>query len=115
MSELKIRIANRDVPVEWENTSAISAIMNKLSSIKRITMTKNGIRQMGSLGISVPRNDRNFFSKPGDIAIQGDNLVFFAGEDDVSCTKLGHIKGWSESQIKNALAPGSIAVELREG
>ncbi len=115
MSDLKIKIANRNVDVEWENKSAVQAIMNKLSAVKRMPMSRNGIRQVGSLGIPVPRNDRNLMTKPGDIAVSGDNLVLFAGEDDVSCTKLGHIKGASESSIKNLLAPASLMLELYEG
>ncbi len=112
---LKIKIANRDIPIEWENQTAVKAIMNKLSSVKKLSLSKNGVMQSGGLGISVPRNDRSLITKAGDIAVQGDKLVIFSGEDDVSCTKLGHINGLSESQIKNLLNPGSIAVELYEG
>ena len=112
---LKIKIANREVPVQWDNQSAVNAIMNKLSANKRIPMAKNGDRQIGELGISIPRNDRALIVKPGDIAVMdGSKLVIFAAEDDVSCTKLGHISGWSESQIKNTLTPGGITVELFE-
>ena len=113
--DLKLKIAGRKVEVEWENRSAVSAIMNKLSSVKKISMTKKGICQMGALGISVPRNDRSLITNPGDIAYDGTNLVIYMGEDDVSVTKLGHIRGSSESAIKNLLAPGSINVELFEG
>ena len=113
--ELKIRIAGRVLSVEWENRTAVSAIMNKLSSLKRIQLSKNGIRHMGNLDISVPRNDRSFITSPGDIAIESGKLVFFSGEDDVSCTKLGHITGYSESQIKNLFTPVSLNLELFEG
>lgn len=115
MSTLKIRIMGREVPIEWENQGAVQAIMNKLSAQKRINISKNGIAQSGSLGISVPRNDRNLLTKPGDILLQGDKIVIYSGAGDVSGTKLGHISGFSESQIKNMLAPGSLAMELYEG
>ena len=42
------------------------------------------------------------------------NLVFL-GEAAVSCTKLGEIKGMSESSIKNLLTPGTLRLELFEG
>ncbi len=115
MSNLKIKIKNHDVPVSWENMSAVGAIMNKLSSVKKFQMTKNGIKHIGNIGIPVPRNDRAFNARPGDIAIQDGNLVIFSGEDDVSCTKLGKISGYSETQIKSLLSSGSINVELYEG
>ncbi len=115
MSDLKIKIANREIPVEWENRSAIQAIMNKLSAVKKIPLKKDGMRQVGNLGISAPRNDRNMLTKAGDIVLQNDGFAIFMGEDDVSATKLGHIKGYSETQIKNLLAPGSLMMELHEG
>lgn len=113
--DLKLKINVRNVDVEWENRTAVSAIMNKLSAVKKMTMTRKGGRQVGSLGISIPRNDRNIITSPGDIAYDGSNLIFFLGEEDVSITKLGHIRGSSESAIKNMLAPGTLRVELFEG
>ncbi len=113
--DLKLKIQNRAVNVEWENRSAVGAIMNKLSSFKRIRMEKKGTRQLAPLGISIPRNDRNMITSPGDIGYDGTNLVFYTTEEDISCTKLGHIAGCSESQIKNMLSPGSLTLELYEG
>ena len=112
---LKIRIQGKSYDVDWTNQSAVMAIMNQLSSTKKIPMTKNGITQAGSLGISIPRNDRSTIVNPGDIVYSGGNLVIYTGSDDVSCTKLGHIRGCSESQIKNMLTPSSLNLELYEG
>ena len=85
-----------------------------MSAKTRITLNKNGIRQVGTLPISVPRNDRRIQANPGDIVIENGKLVIFLGDADVSCTKLGHMSGYSETQIKNMLAPGSLAMELME-
>ena len=113
--DLKIRLQGKLIETEWENRTAISAIMNKLSALKRLSLTKNGIRQVCSLDISVPRNDRQINTKPGDICVENGKLVFFLGEAAVSCTKLGEIKGMSESSIKNLLTPGTLRLELFEG
>ncbi len=113
--DLKMKIQNRNVDVDWENRSAVSAIMNKLSAFKRIRMEKKGTRQYATLGISMARNDRNMIVSPGDIGYDGTNLIFYTTEEDISCTKLGHITGCSESQIKNMLSHSGLTLELYEG
>ncbi|MBO6215251.1 MAG: hypothetical protein J6N76_06915 [Lachnospiraceae bacterium] len=113
--ELRIKIQNMEIPVEWENHSAVNTIIQKLSSVLRIQMSKKGTEQIGPFNITVPRNDRSIIAQPGDIAIRGGNqLVLFAAEDDVSVTKLGHIKNYSETQIKNLLSPSSMQLEFFE-
>ena len=113
--DLKMKIQNREVAVDWENRTAVSSLMNKLSAKKKISMSRSGSRQVGNLGISVPRNDRAFIAQPGDIGVMnGTYLVFFMEEDDVSCTKLGHFTGVSETSVKNMLSPGALSVELYE-
>ncbi len=115
MDQLRMRIMGRDVQVEWENPTALQAITNKLSTLQRLVLSKKDIRQITRLSISVPRNDRSFITSPGDIVIQdGNNLVIFLGEQSVSATKIGHLSGYSETQIKNMLSPGSLRLELYE-
>ncbi len=115
MDQLRMKIMGREVQVEWENNTVLSAITNKLSTFKRLQLTKKDIRQIARLSISVPRNDRSFITSPGDIVIQdGNNLVIFMGETNVSATKIGHLSGYSETQIKNLLTPGSLKLELYE-
>ena len=114
--ELKMKIGNRAVDVEWENRTVVSAIMNKLSSKLRITMSRSGNYQIGNIGFSLPCNDRAFIVQPGDICIKsGGKILIYMEEDDVSCTKIGKIKSASESMIKNMLNSGSLTVELFEG
>lgn len=112
---LKIRIQGKSYDVDWSNQSAVMAIMNQLSSAKKIPMTKNGMTHAGSLGFNVPRNDRAMIVQPGDIVYSGGNLVICTGSDDMSCTKLGHIRGCSETQIRNMFNPASVNLELYEG
>ena len=38
--DLKIRLQGKLIETEWENRTAISAIMNKLSALKRLSLTK---------------------------------------------------------------------------
>ena len=111
---LIMKIRGQEVPIEWENQSAIGTIIQKNSSVIKMKMEKSGIESAGKLGISVPRNDRNMITRPGDIIYKDGQMVVCLGEETISATKLGHIKSYSETQIKNMFAPSGLQVELWE-
>ena len=110
---LIMKFRGQEIPIEWENQTAINTIIQKNSSVIKMRMEKKGGGSAGNLGISIPRNDRNMITRPGDIIYKDGQLVVCLGEESVSATKLGHIK-YPETQVKNMFAPASLQVEFWE-
>lgn len=60
-----------------------------------------GFEKVGSLGRSLPAENAQIRTKPGDIVLyQGDQIVIFYGTNSWSYTMLGHIEaleGWDDA------------------
>ena len=72
-----------------------------------------GFEQVGSLGQSLPADDVQMETEPGDIVLyNGDNVVIFYGSNSWDYTKLGHIDGKSAKELEEILGDGDIEVEF---
>ena len=59
------------------------------------------MEKVGSLGISLPRNDRPTTTGPGDIILyQGHNLVIYYDTNSWSFTRLGKINNASQTSVQ---------------
>ena len=59
------------------------------------------MEMVGSLGISLPRNDRPTTTGPGDIILyQGHNLVIYYDTNSWSFTRLGKINNASQASVQ---------------
>ena len=91
---LKLTIRDTEVPVVWEKNASVEALMQLAQAAPvRIEMSMyGGFEQVGSLGQSIPRNDRQTTTKAGDIVLySGDQIVIFYGQNSWAYTRLGHI------------------------
>ena len=71
------------------------------------------MEKVGSLGISLPRNDRPTTTGPGDLILyQGHNLVIYYDTNSWSFTRLGKIDNTSQADLKAALGKGDVTVTL---
>ena len=71
------------------------------------------MEKVGSLGIRLPRNDRQTTTGPGDIILyQGHNLVIYYDTNSWSFTRLGKIDNASQADLKAALGKGDVKVTL---
>ncbi len=71
------------------------------------------MEKVGSLGISLPRNDRPTTTGPGDLILyQGHNLVIYYDTNSWSFTRLGKIDNASQADLKAALGKGDVTVTL---
>ena len=71
------------------------------------------MEKVGSLGISLPRNDRPTTTGPGDLILyQGHNLVIYYDTNSWSFTRLGKIDNASQADLKAALGKGDVKVTL---
>ncbi len=71
------------------------------------------MEKVGSLGIRLPRNDKQTTTGPGDIILyQGHNLVIYYDTNSWSFTRLGKINNASQADLKAALGKGGVTVTL---
>ena len=71
------------------------------------------MEKVGSLGISLPRNDRPTTTGPGDIILyQGHNFGIYYDANSWSFTRLGKINNATQADLKAALGRGDVTVTL---
>ena len=71
------------------------------------------MEKVGSLGISLPRNDRPTTTGPGDLILyQGHNLVIYYDTNSWNFTRLGKINNATQAELKAALGKGDVKITL---
>ena len=71
------------------------------------------VEKVGSLGISLPRNDRPTTTGPGDLILyQGHNLVIYYDTNSWNFTRLGKIDNATQAELKAALGKGDVKITL---
>ena len=75
-----------------------------------------GFEQVGPIGQSLPRDDRQTTTSPGDIVLySGNQLVVFYGSNSWSYTRLGRITDLSAEELKTLLGNGDVTVTISNG
>ncbi len=94
-----------------ENNSTANALSNILKdgALSLRLRDYGGFEKVGSLGRSLPTNNKQITTRSGDIVLyQGNQIVMFYGSNTWSYTMLGHIDdltGW-----ENALGSSDVTV-----
>ena len=113
--QLQMMIGDEPVSVDWEKNEAVAAIQNLVESepLKIETSNYGGFEQVGEIGMSLPSNDKQLTTAPGDIVLYlDDKIVIFYGSNSWSYTKLGKVTNKSESELKNLLENESATITL---
>ena len=112
---LKMKIADMDVSVEWEDNESVAAL-RKLAQDGPLSVQMSmygGFEQVGSLGADLPRNDTQTVTKSGDIVLySGDQIVVFYGSNSWAYTRLGHIIDKTDEEMARLLSNGDVAITL---
>lgn len=107
--KMNVRIGERSFAATLEDNDAVRELIEMMREAPvSIDMSDySGFEKVGSLGRSLPADDRQTTTAPGDIVLyNGDNIVLFYGPNSWSYTRIGHIDdltGWEE-----ALGAGGI-------
>ena len=69
--------------------------------------------KVGSLPSSLPRNDTQITTEPGDIILyQGNQITFYYDTNSWNFTRLGKVDGVTKSELKKILGKGNVTVVL---
>ncbi len=112
---IHMTINNTPVQVEWENNEAVAALKAAVKS-KPLTVQMSmygGFEQVGSLGMSLPRNDTRITTSPGDVILySGNQMVVFYGSNTWAYTRLGHISDKTNEELTRLLSNGNVTITL---
>jgi len=117
MDELILSIGDKKITVEWENNESVDALKDLAGSGMQIKMSMyGGFEQVGSLGTSLPRNDSQTTTSPGDIVLySGNRIVIFYGSNSWAYTRLGKITGLNEKELEDTFGNGDVTIGLSVG
>ena len=97
---MRLLIGETEVPVTWEENASVEAL-------------KELFEQVGSIGKSIVRDDKQTKTNYGDIVLySGDQIVIFYGSNSWSYTRLGHID-LTQQEMQNLLGGGDVSITLQ--
>ena len=109
-----IHVHEAVLAVKAENNSSSEALLQLLKAGDiTISMHDYGnFEKVGPLGISIPRNDEDITTTPGDVILyQGNQVTVYYDENRWDFTKLGHID-IDQDELKSILGSGDVTVVL---
>ncbi len=90
-TEMVLRIGETEVPIVWEDNASVDELKGLLPLTIQMSMY-GGFEQVGSIGQSIAKNDKQTTTHPGDIVLySGNQIVVFYGSNSWAYTRLGHI------------------------
>ena len=111
--KLYIKIDNKILTVALQNNSSVNELVEKLKQ-EDITMEMSdyaNFEKVGSIGFSLPRNDKNITTMPGDIILyQGNQITIYYDTNTWNFTKLGKIENITQKELKEILGNGDVTV-----
>lgn len=114
-TEMKMYINNTPVTVEWEDNESTEVLKEAVKNDPlTIQMSMyGGFEQVGSLGMTLPRNDTRITTGPGDVILySGSQMVVFYGSNTWAYTRLGHISGKTQAELTDLLSNGNVTITL---
>lgn len=108
---MKMMIGETEVPVAWEENDSVEELKSLLPITVNMSMYGD-FEQVGSLGQSIVRNDKQTTTNPGDIVLySGDQIVVFYGSNSWSYTRLGHVD-LADDELAEMLSNGDVTIKL---
>ena len=106
-----LRIDGTEVPVTWESSESVQAL-RALAPLTIHMSMYGGFEQVGSIGSSLPRNDRQTSTAPGDLVLySGNQLVVFYGTNSWAYTRLGHVD-LTKEELTALLSEHDVTITL---
>ena len=113
-NDMQMMIGETPVTVVWEDNASVEALKMLAGEGLTVEMSMyGGFEQVGSIGQSLPRDDRQTTTASGDIVLySGNQLVVFYGSNSWAYTRLGHITDQTPEQMKALLGSGDVTITL---
>lgn len=110
---MKLTIGDTVLTASLADNSSTAALKELLSKAS-VTIDMHdyaGMEKVGPVGTSLPRNDEQLTTGPGDIILyQGSSLVIYYDKNFWSLTPIGKINGITQAQLKELLGDGNVTI-----
>ena len=111
---MKLTIGDVEVPVIWEKNDSVNALSElvKESPLTIQMSMYGGFEQVGPIGQSIVRDDKQTTTEAGDIVLySGNQVVIFYGSNAWAYTRLGHVD-LSQNELEELLGNGDVALTI---
>ena len=111
---MKLTIGDVEVPVIWEKNDSVNALSElvKESPLTIQMSMYGGFEQVGPIGQSIVRDDKQTTTEPGDLVLySGNQVVIFYGSNAWAYTRLGHVD-LSQNELEDLLGNGDVALTI---
>lgn len=109
IDKMFITIYGNKLEVKLENNPSVEALIEILKQGDVIYTADDygGFEKVGALGFSLPRNDEQITTEPGDVVLyQGNQICIFVGSNTWAYTKLGKIVGYTDAELRSLIGSG---------
>ena len=108
---MNITINGTTLTATMEDNSSAQALLDMLKS-SPLTLDMHdyaNMEKVGNLNTSLPTNDQQITTQPGDIILyQGNQITIYYDTNQWSLTKLGHVDNISADELRQLLGNGNI-------
>lgn len=114
--DMRLYINDEELSVAWEDNESVEALKEMVSEEPLVIEMSmyGGFEQVGSIGQSLPRNDKQTTTDAGDIVLySGNQIVVFYGSNSWSYTRLGHIEDRTKKELTQLLGEGNVSLSIR--
>ena len=113
-ADMVMRINGNPVDVAWEENESVAALRALADDGLTIQMSGyGGFEQVGSIGRTLPSNDRETVTNPGDIVLYaGNRLVVFYGSNSWEYTRLGAVTDKTPEEMKELLSHDDVIITI---
>lgn len=114
---MKIQI---EITSESENHTLTAMLENNSSAVAFYELLKKdsvtismhdygNFEKVGSLGKTLPRNDKQITTSAGDIILyQGNQITIYYDKNSWNFTRLGRVEGKTQTELKQILGKGDV-------
>ena len=97
-----------------DNAASQELVARLQQSPVTLSLDTNGNFEIwGPLGFSLPTSNQQITAQPGDVILySGSNICLFCGSNSWSYTRLGHIDGMTEAELRTFLHIGESGISV---
>ncbi len=114
--DLIIELDGRQLSAVFADSEAAEELKKKLTEEKQIELHLSeygNFEKVGPLPWTLPAEDERITTTPGDILLyQGDQLTIYYDENTWNFTRLAHIRGVTQDELKEFLGEGDVTITL---
>lgn len=113
--KMYIKIGEHTLTVAMAENGSAAALTELLKSgdITVNASDYNSFEKYGDLGTSLPANDEQITTEPGDVILyQGNLIALYYDTNTWNFTRLGKVEGVSQDELKQILGDGNITMVL---